>query len=347
MKSKARDDSLQLVETLFQASVKSKKVPHGKTEKSTIQKLAGDAGMRKYYRISGSSGHIVACLNPVKNNQLARFVEVQKIFRQHSIRVPSIYDYGLEQGYVLQEDLGDQSLLQSLGACQTPEQEKNLYQAAIEQMIQIQKITLESKQFDQAFANLAFDTKKFMQEIEFCFQHFIEGFLNYNLGTNEENILNQHFLKISQKLATAPKVLCHRDYHSRNIVVKDGQQYVIDFQDARLGLPQYDLVSLLEDCYYSVHPSNKSNLKDFYWNHFVKRFGLQSSRHEFDLLYDYAAIQRIFKAIGSFAFIFQTRGDYRYLKYIGYAFENLRNFLSLRQDLKDLKTALCTIYYGG
>ena len=340
MKSKDQGSNRELIETLFYASMKSEK------SEIKIEKLVGDAGMRKYYRILGSKKNYIACLNEANNNQVAKFAEIQKIFRDHSINVPHIYDCHLDKDYILQEDLGDQSLLQMLGTCKTLKQEKNLYETAIHQMIQIQKLTLDNHSLEKTFSRLAFDTKKFMQEIEFSIQYFIKWFLKHELTESEEKILSDRFLEISQKLAASPKVLCHRDYHSRNIVVKEGKQYVIDFQDARLGIPQYDLVSLLEDCYYSVNQSNKLYLKDLYWNQFVKHFKLQSSLEEFNLLYDFAAIQRIFKAIGSFAYIFQTKQDYRYLKYVGYAFENLRKILSLRRELDDLKIVLGNIYYG-
>ena len=140
-------------------------------------------------------------------------------------------------------------------------------------------------------------------------------------------------------------VVCHRDYHSRNIMVVNEEVVVIDFQDARMGLPQYDLVSLLEDCYYKVSRDNKHDLKMIYWDNFLQKNCPQESKEEYLRLYDLMTIQRTFKALGSFAYIYKNRNDIRYLKYIGYAFENLRDVLFRYDEFRDLRVCLSEIYY--
>jgi aminoglycoside/choline kinase family phosphotransferase len=126
---------------------------------------------------------------------------------------------------------------------------------------------------------------------------------------------------------------------------KDNEHVVIDFQDARMGIPQYDLVSLLEDCYYSLNLDNLNNLKRYYWENFIKKNKKQTSYDEFLVLYDYMTIQRTFKAIGSFTYIYNLRNDERYLKYIGYSFEKLRKVLMKYDELKPLRLLLAKLYY--
>ena len=128
-------------------------------------------------------------------------------------------------------------------------------------------------------------------------------------------------------------------------MVKNNELIVIDFQDARMGIPQYDLVSLLEDAYYEIGRQNKYNLKKYYWSNFLEDKKYQSSFEEFERLYSLMSIQRIYKAIGSFSFIHTTRGDVRYLKYIGFCFEKLRSVMNSLPELRDLKNTLSKIYY--
>ena len=115
-------------------------------------------------------------------------------------------------------------------------------------------------------------------------------------------------------------------------MVKDGEYFLIDFQDARLGLPFYDLVSLLEDCYFPLSYSKRNVLINYYKENSTL---LNSySREEFEYYYDLSAVQRIFKALGSFAFINETRQDDRYLKYIGVGVHRLLNILSKYDEFK-------------
>src|SRR5690606_14878399 len=120
----------------------------------------------------------------------------------------------------------------------------------------------------------------------------------------------------------------------------------IDFQDARMGVPQYDLVSLLEDCYYKIDEKNKEKLIDYY----VSEIGLErlgQSKEDFTSLYNAMTLQRVFKAIGSFAYIYEGRKDLRYIKYIGYAMERMRVYLLKKPEYSNLRKLLFTTYYAN
>jgi aminoglycoside/choline kinase family phosphotransferase len=130
-------------------------------------------------------------------------------------------------------------------------------------------------------------------------------------------------------------------------MIKNGEQVVIDFQDARMGTPLYDFVSLLEDCYYQIDQTNKEKLIQYYYNEFFKKFDSKKSFSEFMYLYDMMAIQRIFKAIGSFAYIYADRKDLRYVKYIGYAFEKVRVIMFSHDDFLKERKILSSLYYAN
>lgn len=130
-------------------------------------------------------------------------------------------------------------------------------------------------------------------------------------------------------------------------MVKDGELVVIDFQDARLGIPQYDLASLLEDCYYDLTPQNREALLQLYFEKLPPEAHGQGDFARFKSLYDDMLMQRVFKAVGSFAYIYHFRKDHRYLKYIGFAMEKIKNVLLDREDLAGLKKKLFGLYYAS
>src|SRR6185295_4046666 len=99
---------------------------------------------------------------------------------------------------------------------------------------------------------VAFDVEKLLWELDFFVKHFVQGYRGVALSPRELAALGEEWREIASELAGEPRVLCHRDYHSRNLMVHEGRLYVIDFQDARMGPDTYDLVSLLRDSYVDI-----------------------------------------------------------------------------------------------
>jgi N-acetylmuramate 1-kinase len=333
-----------LVDELFSSSMDDGKV--SPLMDYEIQKLTGDAGTRRYYRVhKEKKATYVVCLdNPIaEKGKKSSFLEVHDLLVERKVRVPSLYDLNLQKGYYLEEDLGDMTLLKALSQA-NEKKEYDFYEKAIDELIKIHS-TSDSDIKGKSFEGLAFDFEKLLYEVEFTNKYFIGEFLGHDLWGTEKRRMDDLFTNLINELANQKRVLTHRDFHSRNIMVKGEELIIIDFQDARMGIPQYDLVSLLEDAYFEIGRQNKYNLKKYYWNNFLEEKGYQSSFEEFERLYSLMSIQRVYKAIGSFAFIHTTRGDIRYLKYIGYCFEKLRSIMSSLPELEDLKNTLCKIYY--
>ena len=151
--------------------------------------------------------------------------------------------------------------------------------------------------------------------------------------------------EICTKLASQPTVLAHRDFHSRNIMVSGERLVMIDFQDARMGPAQYDLVSLLKDSYYQLEESQIKGLIHYYIARYEAVSGKSLNRDEFFYIFDLMAVQRNFKAIGSFASFLNRRGNATYLKYIGNTFENIRRTLLKYPQYSQLREGLFHYYY--
>lgn len=334
-----------LVEELFKKSVSKGAVSSTKVER--VDKLTGDASTRRYYRVYCEGATYVVCLDePLKDgNDEPSFVKLQRVLHAEGVRVPLIYDKDLSLGYLLEEDLGDQTFIKEIAKIKTAEEEYVFYKEAIDLIINFHKIDV-AKYQGQSFTLLAFDTTKLFQEMEFTKKYFLSKLFAVNIEDSSVLKLYAKLLDICEELSQQKRVLVHRDYHSRNLMFKGKEEVVIDFQDARMGTPLYDLVSLLEDCYYDLTTENRENLKKYYYETFYKNFD-NKTYEEYLRLYDLMSIQRVYKAIGSFSYIYADRKDIRYLKHIGFAFEKLRKIMSRHHDMIEAKKILSGIYYAN
>ncbi len=312
-----------------------------------VDKLTGDASTRRYYRIFTNRSSYVVCLdNPFEDDiEKHPFLSVQQFLGANHVRVPEILDHNLPKGYSLQEDLGNATLLTQLSTVNSTEQEFTIYKTIVDQLLELHRIPASAVKNPNLF-QLKFDHQKYMDETRFTFKYFL-NFFHKNQDENLLKDLEVLFDPIMRRLAEQKMVITHRDFHSRNIMVKDNRYVFIDFQDARWGIPQYDLVSLLEDCYYDIHEENRRRLKRYYYDNLSPAIHGQRSYQEFEDFYHDMTIQRVFKAVGSFCYIYNWRKDDRYLKYIGFAMEKIRKVMMENPRYKDIKKILFSHYYAN
>lgn len=342
---KPEQAELFYIEDLFKQS-KDKGICSGEKLES-VDRLTGDASTRRYYRLYTDKRAYVVCLdNPqVDSNIPHPFASKQKFLESAGVRVPGILDMNLSRGYLLEEDLGDITFLTHLATIKNEEEELILYQKVVNQLLSIHKLDKSKVEASNLF-NLAFDHAKYLDEIDFTFKFFFGHFLKFKEADKISKI-RQEIDLICKRLAAQPMVLTHRDFHSRNIMVKDRELIFIDFQDARWGIPQYDLVSLLEDCYYELAPQNREKLKKSYFETLPASAHGQGDWKTFCENYDDMLFQRVFKAIGSFSYIYATRQDARYLKYIGFGMEKIRRMLMSNERYTELRHLLLDVYYAS
>ena len=145
------------------------------------------------------------------------------------------------------------------------------------------------------------------------------------------------FFSICSHLDKEKKHICHRDYHSRNLMIHNEKIYVIDFQDTRLGAVQYDLVSLLEDVYVDLDEEVKKRLLYYYWNMYSKRETPSGNFESFLQVYDLQLLQRLFKVCATFSGFYLFKKDNRYTKYISIAAKKISKTLKNFPQYKILK----------
>ena len=212
--------------------------------------LTGDASDRKYFRIIAADGpSIVLALHagPIDFATLP-FANVAALLERIPLPVPGILGHSNELGILALQDLGDVTLQAHLGAS-SPTEHAALYRQAVSLIELLQRSGAGLASDAYLPYQIAFDVEKLMWELEFFTKHFIGGYRGVALSEAERSALTSEWATIAGELASEPRVLCHRDYHSRNLMLHNGSLHIIDFQDARMGPDTYDLVSLLRDSY--------------------------------------------------------------------------------------------------
>lgn len=296
-------------------------------------RLAGDASVRQYYRIIADTNYIL-CLDPQLENIDSgdyAYRIVHDLFSKNGIPVPVVYTTDRKLGALLIQDLGD-NLLETVFRALTEEEVKRAYTDAIDILIRIQGI---ERNPDIIPFSLSFDTGKLMFEFDFFIEHSLLGYFRAEIPKRRIDTLRNEFIKISG-LLDRPEffVLNHRDFHSRNIMIHGDSQYIIDFQDARMGLPQYDLVSLIRDSYIQLDDRTFNFLKDYYYCKSLEAGIHNMDIDEFDCFFDIMAFQRNVKAIGTFGRQITSCGKTVYEKYIRPTADYLQDYADRRPELQ-------------
>ena len=319
-----------------------------------VQKIPGDASTRRYYRIlTDKKSYILMSMEPFEGlDKEMSFLSVQRHLLQFQVDVPEIFDVDPSRGLVLLEDLGDVTLLRRLQEVSHSDAERHLYEKVIDSLVNLQVLASPRVgSTDIEAFRLRFDYEKLMWEMDFAIQHFYIEYLQREITVKDLKNLREELGEICQFLSDQPTVLTHRDFHSRNVMVtpsldSSSDRFVmIDFQDARLGPQQYDLVSLLKDSYYQLEESQIQLLIHYYIAKYEALSGVQIDRSHFIKVFDLMSVQRNFKAIGSFASFYNKRGNPSYLKYIGNTFENIRRTLLKYPQYSVLRETLFYYYY--
>ena len=217
--------------------------------------------------------------------------------------VPRILGHSNDAGLIALEDLGDVTLQAHLGAASTTEHAA-LYREAVALVEQLQRRGAELAADRYLPYGIAFDVEKLTWELDFFMRHFVEGYRGAAPTAAEREALSSEWAAIAGELASEARVLCHRDYHSRNLMLHAGRLYIIDFQDARMGPDTYDLVSLLRDSYVDLTERELDELIAYFLA--LKGGG---DPGEFRRRFDLMALQRNLKALGTFGYQTIARGN--------------------------------------
>jgi hypothetical protein len=306
--------------------------------KSKVVALTGDASTRRYFRvIPGDGPSVVLALHEGAIDFASLpFVSVGRLLARMPLPVPGVLDHADALGILALEDLGDVTLQSHLGAGSLTEHEA-LYRQAVAFVGVLQKRGEELLTPADGPSQLTFDVEKLTWEMDFFVKHFVEGYRGAVLSAAEKAALSTEWSHLVEELAGEPRVLCHRDYHSRNLMVHGGQLYVIDFQDARMGPDTYDLASLLRDSYVDISDSEL----DGFIAYFLAFKGI-SDGVEFRRRFDVMAVQRNLKALGTFGYQAAARANPVYIQYIPRTLKYVRDNFDKHARFARLRDILST-----
>src|SRR6267378_4384926 len=297
---------------------------HFRSPAKRVQPLQGELGGsgRKIIRISNEKARAIGILHGVREENVA-FLEFSKHFRRHGLPVPEIYGEDLDQGAYLEEDLGDTTLFEFLSKNRKGDNIAapvvDAYRKVVEVLPRFQAEAGCDLNYDVCYPIGSFDR----QSIAWDLNYFKYYFLRLAGIPFSEQALENDFGRLTDFLLSAPRdYFLYRDFQSRNILLRDGQPFFVDYQGGRTGALQYDIASLLFDAKADLPPEVRQELLDHYLDslaRFIKLDREAFMRHYYAYVYI-----RILQALGAYGF----RGFYErkahFLQSVPYALKNLR-----------------------
>ncbi len=282
-----------------------------------IVPLTGDASDRRYVRVllTGRPSVVLSVHAGPITYATSTFVRVAQLFARMPVPVPHILHHDDALGVLGLQDLGDVTLQAHLGGLSAPDRGKR-YREAVGLIVRLQQRGAQLASPDYPPYGVAFDHEKLMWELEFFVRHFLLAYRGALPDDAVRDALRVEWTSIVDELASEPRVLCHRDYHSRNLMWHEGALYLIDFQDARMGPDTYDLVSLLRDSYVDLPDAAVDDLIDYFYALTRGAAASPAESLEFRRRFDLMALQRNLKALGTFGYQTTTRANPVYMQYV-------------------------------
>src|SRR5438874_3955044 len=289
-----------------------------------VQPLQGELGGsgRKIIRLSDDQHHSVGILYVVREENVA-FIEFSRHFRRRGLPVPEIYGEDLSQGAYLEEDLGDLTLFDFLSQNRNGENIAasvvEAYRRVLEILPRFQIEAGRDLNYKVCYPRSSFDR----QSINWDLNYFKYYFLRLAGIPFSEQALEQDFTRLTKFLLAADHdYFLYRDFQSRNVLLRNGEPFFVDYQGGRKGALQYDVASLLYDAKADLPPDLRQRLLDHYLDSLSGYIKLDREifmRHYYAYVY-----VRILQALGAYGF----RGFYErrahFLQSVPYALKNIR-----------------------
>jgi hypothetical protein len=306
--------------------------------KFKIQSIKGDASYRTFYRIiSNKSSKIIVSSKKEKYKNLIAYSAVNKFLRNKKILTPILYEHNYYRGIIVIEDFGDLSFHKVLL------KKKNklaIYKKLVDLLIKIQKIKPKSKVKgigNRTYIINKYSKKYLFEESDLFFDWYLPLLLSKKQASSIKKDTKKILYKIYDKLNFTNSYFVHRDYHVQNLMKVGRKIGVLDSQDALIGNPSYDLVSLIDDVRIKTSIKLKNEIYNYYLENTSKiyKFNTEKFLEDFNIL----SVQRSLKIIGIFSRLFKRDQKRQYLKLIPYVWKLLETrmnseiFLELKKVL--------------
>ena len=309
-----------------------------------MKMLPASGSSRIYFRIFTESKTIIATYSSnVEENKA--FFEFTRQFQERNLPVPELYAISDDKCCYLQSDFGDVSLFDYVKKClKNKSYDKDtldLYKQSIDNLIdfQIKGSSYSNFDYSAAYPTSTFDKESIINDLNYFKYYFLK--MNEEINFNETR-LNHDFQRLADYAMEAPSsFFMYRDFQSRNIMVKDGRTYFIDYQGGRMGPFQYDIVSLLYQVKAQLNEAHRNELLLYYKDKLSRHLDIEEI--SFDKYYDTFVLLRILQVLGAYGFRGLIQKKQHFLESIPFALKeliSLKERLSLPFELKELSDVL-------
>ena len=322
-------------ETLLQQTrIRFPRFHDAAVEISPIEKGGSD---RKFYRIRLSSEHTLILVKyTIEREENRRYVEIAEFLAAQKIRVPKIYFHDPSEGLIWIEDLGEADLWSYRDESWLVR--RAFYESALEEIAKLHGVSEAQASKIGHELPAEFNAALYVWEQHYFFENCLGRYFGLD-GEKSRTLMQLLALSnIAEHLASLPRVLVHRDFQSQNIVMRNGQAHLIDFQGMRLGLAEYDLASLLYDPYVRLSAAECEELLLHYRT--IAAVNNKPVRAQFNETLRRCAMQRLMQALGAYSFLGLVKGHKHFLQHIPKAVRSLRNVVAKIDNLKPLESFL-------
>ncbi len=306
--------------------------------KHKLKPIAGDASHRKFFRLKKSSKNKIFIFSKKeKYRNLIAYFAINNFLRSKKILAPKIYSHNFSKGMVVVEDFGDLTYYKLL------KKRKNklaIYKKLVDLLLKIEKIKPKSsiKIVGKKKHRISkYSISCLFKESDLFFDWYLPLVLNKKKALNIKKKSRKVLLKLYKKLNFSNSKFVHRDYHSQNLMKVGNKIGVIDSQDAIIGNPAYDLVSLIDDVRIKTSRKLKNRIYEYYLKKSAKVYKNNPEKFKDD--FNILSVQRSLKIIGIFSRLFKRDNKKEYLKFIPYTWLLLQmrtrtgNFFEIKKIL--------------
>jgi len=305
----------------------------GEVPAAQLTAASSDASFRRYFRWQGGERSLIVMDAPPPQEDCRPFVKVAQMLDQAGVHVPQILASDLERGFLLLTDLGRQTYLDVIDQSNA----EQLFEDAVEALLKFQLHPV-------AQPMPAYDEALLRRELQLFPEWYVQRHLGHSFSEAQQAAWERICRQLIDSALAQPRVLVHRDYMPRNLMISGPNPGVLDFQDAVLGPVSYDITSLFKDAFLSWPEAQVRAWLEGYW-HKARAAGvtLPESLGEFLRASDLMGLQRHLKVIGIFARICHRDGKPRYLADVPRFFAYIEAVLARRPELAELQQLLAEL----